>query len=391
MKDPFLFMTLLIPGPNQPGTNIDVYFRPLVDELDDLWNNGVTTYDASTGETFQMHASFLWTIHDLPAYGDVSGWRTKGYLACPTCNDSPLSQRLIDKIGWIGHRAYLPENHPWRKDKKFNGMPEFGKKSLELPVEKVMSQLKRLRPVEFGNGSRRHKRSRNSTELNWTKKSILWDLSYVESLLMRHNFDVMHIEKNVCESLYGTMLSIDGKNKDTNKARDDLKQRGIRPKLHLQIDENGSVVKPRAAYTLDPQQIEGFYEFLKSIRYPDGYAANISRCVTSKNGKLLGMKSHDCHVLIQRLLPIGMRGFVNEEICTTLFELGNFFQELCSKKIRRSDMEKWEERVVLILCKLEKIFPPAFFDVMVHLIVHLSREAMIAGPVQYRWMYPIER
>ena len=37
------------------------------------------------------------------------------------------------------------------------------------------------------------------------------------------------------------------------------------------------------------------------------------------------------------------------------------------------------------------IFPPAFFDVMVHLVVHLATEAKIAGPVRYRWMYPIER
>jgi hypothetical protein len=43
------------------------------------------------------------------------------------------------------------------------------------------------------------------------------------------------------------------------------------------------------------------------------------------------------------------------------------------------------------LCKLEQIFPPAFFDIMVHLAVHLPREAELAGPVQYRWMYPIER
>ncbi|KAF7128108.1 hypothetical protein RHSIM_Rhsim11G0023200 [Rhododendron simsii] len=391
MKDPFLMMSLLIPGPNQPGTNIDVYLRPLVDELKDLWNNGVMTYDASAGVTFLMHASLLWTIHDLPAYGDISGWRTKGYLACPTCNDSPISQRLIDKIGWVGHRSYLPGNHAWRKDKKFNGFPEYDKKSLELSVEKVMSQLDRLQPVEFGKDTRGRKRSRLRTELNWTKKGILWELPYFPSLLIRHNFDVMHIEKNICESLYGTMLSIDGKNKDTYKAREDLKQKGIRPELHLQTTANGSIVKPRASYTLDPHQVDGFYEFLKSISYPDGYAANISRCVTSKNGRLSGMKSHDCHVLLQRHLPIGMRGFVSKEICTTLFELGNFFQELCSKTIRRSDVEKWEERVVLILCKLEKIFPPAFFDVMVHLTVHLSREAMVAGPVQYRWMYPIER
>jgi hypothetical protein len=41
--------------------------------------------------------------------------------------------------------------------------------------------------------------------------------------------------------------------------------------------------------------------------------------------------------------------------------------------------------------KLEKIFPPAFFDVMVHLAVHLPDEALLRGPVQYGWMYPIER
>lgn len=44
-----------------------------------------------------------------------------------------------------------------------------------------------------------------------------------------------------------------------------------------------------------------------------------------------------------------------------------------------------------MLCNLEKIFPPAFFDVMEHLPVHLPDEAALGGPVQYRWMYPFER
>lgn len=56
-----------------------------------------------------------------------------------------------------------------------------------------------------------------------------------------------------------------------------------------------------------------------------------------------------------------------------------------------SDLERMEKEIVIILCKLERIFPPAFFDVMVHLAVHLPREALLGGPVTYRWMYPIER
>ena len=53
-------------------------------------------------------------------------------------------------------------------------------------------------------------------------------------------------------------------------------------------------------------------------------------------------------------------------------------------------MEKLKQDIPLILCKLEKIFPPAFFDVMVHLAVHLPDETLLRGPVQYGWMYPIE-
>jgi hypothetical protein len=48
-------------------------------------------------------------------------------------------------------------------------------------------------------------------------------------------------------------------------------------------------------------------------------------------------------------------------------------------------------KILIILCKLEKIFPLAFFDVMVHLAMHLPDEALLRGPVQYGWMYPIER
>ena len=72
------------------------------------------------------------------------------------------------------------------------------------------------------------KRKRHASELNWTKKSIFWELPYWKSLSLRHNLDVMHIEKNVCDSLLGTILDIDGKSKDTDKARIDLQNMGVR-------------------------------------------------------------------------------------------------------------------------------------------------------------------
>ncbi|XP_028075313.1 uncharacterized protein LOC114277606 [Camellia sinensis] len=86
-----------------------------------------------------------------------------------------------------------------------------------------------------------------------------------------------------------------------------------------------------------------------------------------------------------------MRGYLNKDNSIALFELGNYFQQLCSKTVRVNDLEKLQGSIVLILCKLEIFFPPAFFDVMVHLAIHMPHEAILEGPVQYRWMYPIER
>lgn len=45
----------------------------------------------------------------------------------------------------------------------------------------------------------------------------------------------------------------------------------------------------------------------------------------------------------------------------------------------------------MTLCLLEKFFPPSFFDIMVHLTVHLTRQVKLCGPICFHWMYPFER
>ena len=55
------------------------------------------------------------------------------------------------------------------------------------------------------------------------------------------------------------------------------------------------------------------------------------------------------------------------------------------------DLMKLKNSIPLILCRLELIYPPAFFDIMVHLLVHLPDEALRGGPVFTRWMYSVER
>jgi hypothetical protein len=50
-------------------------------------------------------------------------------------------------------------------------------------------------------------------------------------------------------------------------------------------------------------------------------------------------------------------------------------------------MEKLEKQIPVLLCKLEKILPPGFFNPMEHLLIHIPYEAKVGGPVQYRWMH----
>ena len=61
------------------------------------------------------------------------------------------------------------------------------------------------------------KRKRDPKELNWSKNSIFFELDYWSELELKHNLDVMHVEKNVCDSLLGTFL-MNEKSKDTTNA-----------------------------------------------------------------------------------------------------------------------------------------------------------------------------
>ncbi|XP_051152347.1 uncharacterized protein LOC127266224 isoform X1 [Andrographis paniculata] len=148
---------------------------------------------------------------------------------------------------------------------------------------------------------------------------------------------------------------------------------------------------PVAAYTLDNMRKKEFLTWVEQLKMPDGYMSNLGQCVNMSKYQMFGMKSHDCHVFMQRLIPIGFRELLPKKIWEAITELSNFFRRLTSKVVSLKDMELLEAEIPVILCKLETIFVPGFFNSMEHLPVHLPYETRIAGPVQFRWMYPFER
>ncbi|KAI5343331.1 hypothetical protein L3X38_011207 [Prunus dulcis] len=203
---------------------------------------------------FTSRVAVMWTVNDFPAYAMVSGWSTKGYMACPACKEDVTSEHRLRPREWSG--------------------------------DEIVEQLNRL------------------------------------------DFSLFGKTKNVFDTLVGTILDIEGKTKDTIKARLDLERMGIRMGLWMNRDSD-KARRDLAFFSIKPNDKKEFLKFVSFVKFPDGYASNIAHCL-----------HHD---------------------------------------------------IVQVLCKFEMIFPPAFFTSMMHVMVHLPEEALLAGPVNYRWMYPIER
>ncbi|XP_031111967.1 uncharacterized protein LOC116015939 [Ipomoea triloba] len=147
------------------GNDIDVFLAPLVEDLKSLWDE---------------------------AYGNLSRYSVKGHKACPICEDNTCYHQLVHgrKTVYMGHRRFLDKFHPYRRLKKaFNGVQDYTNAPQPLTRIQVYERVDCI---------------------NVTFDSI----------------DVMHVEKNVCDSLVGTLLDIKGKTKDGLNARLDLIEMG---------------------------------------------------------------------------------------------------------------------------------------------------------------------
>ncbi|GJR11198.1 retrovirus-related pol polyprotein from transposon TNT 1-94 [Tanacetum coccineum] len=224
-----------------------------------LW---VDTYDASTKENFNLRAIVLWTINDYPALGTLCGCPYSGFKGYVVCRKDTHCVRLSasSKQSYDGHRRYLPYNHPFRRKKKaFNGQQEFQLAPNLLIGEQIYNELK-----------------------YWRHNSV------------PHCIDFMHVEKNVCESLFRTLLNVPGKTKDGMNARLDLTKLGIKPELFARQEEDKTTLPPAGR-----------------------------------------------------------------------------------KEISLQELDKLQLELVVTLCLLEKFFPPSFFNIMIHLTVHLTREVLV--------------
>ncbi|XP_074336473.1 uncharacterized protein LOC141673618 [Apium graveolens] len=352
MKDPYMFMTLLVPRPNDPGRNLNIYHRPLIDELISLWQVGVQTYDASMKTNFIMWATLLWTISDFPGLGMVSRWSTHGKMACHVCMGEVKAKQLPHsrKSSFYGlYMGFLDKHRRSRRKGRI--------------IRNMCAGITFPPP-----GKPLAKKGQMALGIHIIGHILLASLIY-------------HI------GIYCIYVIVSiAKTKDTTRLREDLKAMGIMQELWM----NGRHM-PRARYELTRDQLKLLCKWVHRMKLPDGCSSNLKRCCTIVQLKFQGMKSHYCHVFMQKLLSFAFRELLLDDIHNVLCDLSNFSRTYAQLQYFHQILGSWKKNIVRIICTLETKFFPALFDPMEHLPIHLPEECRLRGPVPSRWMYNIER
>ena len=140
---------------------------------------------------------------------------------------------------------------------------------------------------------------------------------------MRHNIDVMHVEKKLFDNMFYKLMGDKGKrNKDDAKGRNNIAIYCDRPELELQ-DNGGRLFMPKATYSISRASADLVCRWIRTLKFLDGYASNIANCV-DQDYNIGGFKSHDCHVFLQKLMPVAFRDLIHAPLWNALTELCHF-------------------------------------------------------------------
>ena len=149
--------------------------------------------------------------------------------------------------------------------------------------------------------------------------------------------------------MWRKLLNIQGKTKDGLNTRQDLADMGIRSQLHPRFDGK-KIYLPPACHTLSKKEKISFCQCLRQVKVPQGYSSNIKSLVQLKELKLVGLKSHDCHVLMQQLLAVAIRDILSNKVRLAITRLCFFFHAICSKVINPQQLDDLENEAAIVIC-----------------------------------------
>ena len=130
---------------------------------------------------------------------------------------------------------------------------------------------------------------------------------------------------------------------------------GIREKLHP-TSQGSRTYLPPACHTMSTNEKRSFCHCLHMLKVPQGYSSNIKSLVSVNDLKLVGLKSHDCHVLMQHLLPVAIRGILPVKVRVAITRLCFVFNAFVAKSLTQQDWMSWRRRLPLSFVKWRCIF-----------------------------------
>jgi hypothetical protein len=169
--------------------------------------------------------------------------------------------------------------------------------------------------------------------------------------------------------------------KDNINERKDFTALYNRTSLEPKRNTKGNLKRPRAPYCLKPAERKVILRWLKKLKFLDRYASNIKQVINVSTGKLNELKSQDYHIIIERLMLVIFSGYFDADLWKIFAKLSYFYRQIYAKQVSKAMMQKLEKEIVVLVCKMEKIFPHGWFNTMQYLLVYLPWEAKVGGLV----------
>jgi hypothetical protein len=216
-------------------------------------------------------------------------------------------------------------------------------------------------------------------------------LPYWKDLQTCHIIDLMHVTKNVFDSIIGALLDMLRKSKDELKSCIDLVQFELRPELHPISRPNGKYFLPPGSYTLTAEEKKTLCQCLRGVRVPMDFLSNISKLVSMNELSMYGYNSHDCHVMMMVFLTIAIQVIKPVHVKVIITRLCYFFNTVSQKVIGRKELDNLRAYMIETMYMLEMCFPPSSFDIQQHLMIHLMDQIHTLGPLYLHSMFPYEQ
>jgi hypothetical protein len=134
-----------------------------------------------------------------------------------------------------------------------------------------------------------------------------------------------------------------------------------------------------------------FCQCLCEVRVPTGFSSNISKLVSMNDLSMYGYNSHDCHVMMMVFLTIAIRAIKPMHVKVIITRLCYFFNTVSQKVIGHKELDDLRAYMIETMCMLEMCFPPSFFDIHQHQMIHLMDQIHTLGPLYLHSLFLYEQ